>query len=112
MSEVTKTTETAAKPDAAITFTLGKPITAYNEEVKVLNIRKPTGADLIAVGNPVKFSPFAKPPSVEHDFPRLIEMVARLSNVPSSSLQKMEPEEMISLAWAVSPFFIPTLLPT
>jgi hypothetical protein len=99
--------ETAAD-DVAIVFTLSKPIIAYGDEVKVLRLRKPTGADLLRVGNPVKFSPFTSPPTVEHDYAKVIAMAARLANVPSSSLEKLEPEELTSLAWELSPFFIPT----
>lgn len=94
---------------SVIEFPLRKPLKAYGEEVSVLKIRKPTGADLLRVGNPVKFYPFAKPPLVEHDMPRMIEMVARLSNVPSSSLEQLDPDELTTLAWHVSPFFIPAL---
>lgn len=101
--------KTEVKSSSEIEFPLRTPINAYGEEVSVLKIRKPTGADLIAVGNPVKFSPFTKPPTVEHDMTRVIEMVARLANVPSSSLAKLEPAELISLAWEISPFFIPAL---
>lgn len=99
----------ASETSAVMEFPLTKPINAYGEMISVLKIRKPTGADLIRVGNPVKFYPFAKPPLVEHDMPRMIEMIARLANVPSSSLEQMDPNELTSLAWQVSGFFIPAL---
>ncbi|KWV48039.1 hypothetical protein AS156_19205 [Bradyrhizobium macuxiense] len=94
---------------ADIEFTLSTPIIAYGEEISVLKIRKPTGADLVSVGNPVEFSPFTSPPTVKHDYQKMTEMVARLANVPSSSLQKLDPTDLVSLAWAVTPFFIPAL---
>ena len=106
MSE-TKKVETIENPE--IEFKLRTPIVAYGDEISVLKLRKPTGTDLLRVGNPVKFSPFTTPPSVEHDFQRVIEMVARLSGVPSSSIEKMDPQELTALAWEISPFFIPTL---
>jgi hypothetical protein len=99
------------EPEEVVTdieFPLSKPIVAYGEEVTVLKMRKPTGADLIKVGSPVKFSPFTDPPTVEHDYPKVIAMVARMSSVPSSSLERLSPEELVALAWTISPFFIPT----
>lgn len=101
--------EEVKSSSSEIEFPLKTPINAYGEDVSVLKLRKPTGADLIAVGNPVKFSPFTKPPTVEHDYPRIVEMAARLANVPSSSIAKLDPDELIMLAWAISPFFIPAL---
>ncbi|KWV43419.1 hypothetical protein AS156_25220 [Bradyrhizobium macuxiense] len=104
MSEEVKT---EVKSD--IEFALRTPILAYGEEISVLKIRKPMGADLVAVGNPVKFSPFTSPPTVEHDYPKIVEMAARLANVPSSSLTKLDPEDLITLAWTITPFFVPAL---
>lgn len=101
-----------AGPDTAaldpfITFTLTKPIVAYGVEVNELKLRKPTGADLLQIGNPVKFFPYTDPPQVEHDYKRVVAMVARLANVPSKSLEALDPEELAALAWDISPFFVP-----
>jgi hypothetical protein len=91
----------------AIEYPLAEAITAYGEQVKVLKLRKPNGIDLIQVGNPVTFYPYADPVRVEHDMPRVMAMLARLSNVPSSSIERIEPTDLVGLAWAISPFFIP-----
>ena len=99
--------ETVTADDLLFEYTLTKPIKAYNEEIKVIKVRKPTGADLVRIGNPVLFSPFTNPPRVEHDMGRVVAMVARLSNVPSSSLEMCDPVDLTGLAWAISPFFIP-----
>lgn len=95
--------------DIIIEFKLKKPILSYGEQVSVLKIRKPTGADLVRVGNPVKFNPYVSPPSVEHDFTKLVAMVARLANVPSSSLEALDPEELTALAWELTNFFLPAM---
>lgn len=109
---MSKRVEKAAADEAAaeilLEFPLERPINAYGEEIKVLKLRKPTGADLVRIGNPVKFNPYVEPPQVEHDYTRVLAMVARLANVPSSSLERLDPEELTSLAWAISPFFLPT----
>lgn len=87
--------------------TLSKPINAYGEEVKVLRLRKPTGADIIAVGNPCPINPYVDPPEIKHDYKKVALMAARLANVPSSSLERLEAEDLIGLGWAIAPFFLP-----
>jgi hypothetical protein len=91
-----------------INYTPSKPIIAYGEKVVTLKMRRPTGEDLLAIGNPVKFSPYTDPPTVEHDYKKVVAMVARLAKVPSSSLTDLDPEDLAGLAWTISPFFIPT----
>jgi hypothetical protein len=90
-----------------IEYQLTEPINAYGEEVKVLKMRKPTGLDLIRIGNPVTFYPMIDPPRIEHDMPKMVQMIARLSGVPSSSIERIDPRDLIGIAWLVSPFFIP-----
>jgi hypothetical protein len=85
------------KPEIAIEFPLDEPINAYGEEVSVLKLRKPTGIDLIEIGNPVNFYPYATPVKIEHDMPKVQAMVARLANIPSSSIAASV--RMISSAW-------------
>jgi phage terminase large subunit-like protein len=98
---------TADAVEYALEFTLSKPIQAYGEDVSVLKMRKPTGKDLIQVGNPVTFYPHVEPVKIEHDMGRVVQMAARMANVPSSSIERMDPDELTALAWAISPFFIP-----
>jgi hypothetical protein len=98
----------ARLPDL-IEFELIDPIMAYGEEVKVLKIRKPTGADLLRIGNPIKIGMFSEPPTIDYDFPKVIAMVARLTNIPSPSLEKLSTDQMVALAITISPFFMPTL---
>jgi hypothetical protein len=101
-------TEAETSVTETIDYTPNKPIIAYGQKVPTLKMRRPTGSDLLAVGNPVKFSPYTDPPSVEHDYKKVVAMVARLANVPSSSLTDLDPEDLAGLAWTISPFFIPT----
>lgn len=98
----------AKKDDREIVkeHTLSKPISAYGEEVTVLRLRKPMGADIIAVGNPCPVNPYVDPPQVSHDYKKVVLMVARLANVPSSSLERMEADDLISLGWLIAPFFL------
>jgi hypothetical protein len=94
-------------PEIAIEFPLSEPINAYGNKIEVLKLRKPTGVDLIEVGNPVNFYPYADPIKIEHDMPKVRSMLARLANIPSSSIDRIGPRDLVGLAWAISPFFIP-----
>lgn len=90
-----------------IYVTLSAPIKAYTETVSVLKMRKPTGADLLRVGNPVDFDPISEPPKISHNMQRVQMMVARLANIPSGSLERMTPRDLVACAWAITPFFLP-----
>jgi hypothetical protein len=100
-------TEEEKPAEIAIEYPLDEPINAYGAEIKVLKLRKPTGVDLIEIGNPVNFYPYATPVKVEHDMPKVQQMIARLANIPSSSVSRIGPRDLVGLAWAISPFFIP-----
>jgi hypothetical protein len=97
----------AKEAEIVIEYQLAEPINAYGEEIKVLKLRKPTGMDLIEIGNPVDFYPYAEPVKVAHDMPKVRAMLARLANIPSSSVARLGPRDLVGLAWAISPFFIP-----
>ncbi|HEY2210275.1 MAG TPA: phage tail assembly protein [Bradyrhizobium sp.] len=99
--------EAEDEEEERIEYQLTEPINAYGEDVKVLKLRMPTGSDLIRVGNPVAFYPNADPVKIEHDMPKMVQMIARLSGVPSSSVERMNPRDLIGVAWVLSPFFIP-----
>jgi hypothetical protein len=107
MAKQPQKSENEEQPEAAVEYPLVKPISAYGEDVSVLKMRKPTGADLLRIGNPVKFSPFSDPPQIEHDYAKVVAMVARLANVPSSSLERLETDDLTALAWVITPFFTP-----
>ena len=92
---------------AAIILPLRTPIPVYTDKVAELRLRRPTGRDLIQIGNPVIFDPVSEPPVIQHDMPRMAAMLARLSEIPASSIEKLEPEDLVDAAWAVTPFFIP-----
>jgi hypothetical protein len=97
----------AEEKRADIEYTLSEPIPAYGEQVSVIKMRKPTGGDLIRIGNPVIFYPHIEPPKVEHDMPKMVAMIARLSGVPTSSLDRLTTGDLLGIAWTLSPFFIP-----
>ena len=105
--EIDEKQEEEKPSDAALEYALTNPVMAYGEEVKVLKIRQPTARDLIEIGNPVTFYPYTTPVKVEHDMQKVRSMLARLANIPSSSIDKIGARDLVGLAWAISPFFIP-----
>lgn len=105
--------KTETLPDGTFVIPLTTAIPVYDEvtkaitRVKVLKFRKPTGLDLIEVGNPVLFNPMADPPSIEHKTGLMLRMMERLSDIPMASLYKLEPTDMVSCFWALTPVFMP-----
>ena len=108
-------TSSATEPDADstdIVIDLSKPIKAYDKIIKTLTMRQPTGADLLAVGNPVIFDPGMNADGkvgITHDMLRVQKMIARLATpqIPSGSIEQMTPGDITACAWAITPFFIP-----
>lgn len=88
---------------------LSKPINAYGEEVSTIKMRLPTTGGIARVGNPVEFDPISDPPKISHHQQRMMAMVARLSNIPTGSLEKMAPQDWVACCWAVTPRFLPGL---
>eukprot|EP01037_Dinobryon_pediforme_P017837 gene17837-18065_t len=80
---------------------------AFGDKVDTLTLREPTGGDIMAIGNPVEFDPISDPPRIKIDDTRMGNMIARLANVPPSSLRSMVPKDMINLGWILSNFFMP-----
>jgi hypothetical protein len=110
-----KTTESTAVDDVApvadrATFKLSKPMAAMGRQISELSLRAPLGSDLLQVGNPVVFYPYEDPPKVEHNMAKMVAMAARLSGQPSSSVAKIETDDLIKLTWMLSPFFVPSVL--
>ncbi len=93
--------------DGKLRFPFDYEVEAHGEQVKELVLREPTGADVIAVGNPVQFDPISDPPRILVDDKRMAAMISRLAEVPPSSVAKLKPKELISLGWLLTPFFVP-----
>lgn len=88
-------------------FPFDYEIEAHGEQVKEFTLREPTGADVIAVGNPIQFDPISDPPRVLVDDKRMAAMISRLADVPPSSVAKLKPKDLISLGWLLTSFFVP-----
>jgi hypothetical protein len=109
MSEEVKKEQPAEKPaEEFVEVKLSKPINSFGEELSVLKLRRPTGADLIRIGNPVIFDPITDPPRITHDMPKMVQMLMRLSGVPTSSFDQLDPRDLVAASWAVTNYFLPT----
>lgn len=93
--------------DGKYSFKLSQPITTEEGETWFVPMRTPTGADLIAVGNPVEFNPISDPPTLRIKDKEMAAMVARVSNIAQPFLGKITPKDLINLGWVLAPFFMP-----
>lgn len=105
--------EVTPPSDGKMRFPLSKPIKvrgdAHNptREISVVPVRKPTAGDILAAGNPVIFDPGSNPPRITHDSQKMGEMLFRLTGLIPAELERMEPDDLVSLFWFITPFFIP-----
>lgn len=106
MAEKMETVETPAED--VIVIPLRKPINSFGEEVKELKCRRPIGAELVRIGNPVIFDPISDPPQIRHDYSKVVQWLVALSGVPSSSITQLPPSDLTKAAWDITPFFLPT----
>lgn len=90
-----------------LTLTLRKPIEAHGESVKALTFREPSAGDIVRVGNPVKIDPFGGETKIGFDDARMGAMIARLANIPPSSVDRMHPQDFIDASWKLADFFLP-----
>lgn len=99
------------EPELIACVLMFNPIKSYGKEIRVIQMRRPNGNDLLQVGNPVIYYPHVSPPKIEFDLPRVLSMVARLADppIPSPSLADMDPRDIVNVGWELAPFFIPAM---
>ena len=97
--------------DEGVTIMLAKPIPVPGRNgIKTVDrvvLRRPTGADILDIGNPVIFDPGRA--QVTHDMQRMPLMIFRLSGIAPPALAKMDPQDLVDCFWAITPFFIPRM---
>lgn len=93
--------------DGKYTLTLTKPITTEDGPQDSLTLLEPSGGDVMAAGNPVKFNPFSDPPVIEIDEKKMAAMIARCAKITPVFLGRMAPKDIIAAGWVLAPFFIP-----
>lgn len=104
-------TETEAGADERetdeIILKLVRPLRVFNDMVSELKFRAPTAADIVSIGNPVIFDLATDPPRITHNASRMTAMLAKLANIPTTSVTQLDPRDWVTAAWKISGFFIP-----
>lgn len=110
MNDVAKT-ETNGKPvnlSAGISVALEEPVQAHGEEMKTIVFRKPTGADIIGMGEEYPVVVDWKNGGFPQMAPApMAKMMATLAAVPPSTIAKMGAKDFATCAFRLFPFFTP-----
>ncbi|TWC57608.1 tail assembly chaperone E/41/14-like protein [Pseudomonas sp. SJZ080] len=87
-------------------FKLAAPIQAHGEEVSVLNIRRPTVAEIRAL----KVLPYTLGETMLPvlDMEAACKYLAICAAIPASSVNQLELSDLNTLAWQVVGFFMPS----
>ena len=99
--------ETHQEDPDHFTVELTIAIPVYTEKLKTLKMRNPNGADMIAVGNPVKviFDDSGSEWHIEHNYKRVQGMISRLANIPAGSVERMDSKDLVACAVAMQHVF-------
>lgn len=86
---------------------LSKPILVHGDEVTELELREPTGEDVIALGYPylIIIGDGDDVQAMELRPKVIARYVARLAGIPPSSLNKVSPADFSGMTGAVMGFF-------
>ena len=74
--------------------TLSAPVQAHGEEIVLLRFRKPKGRDFKQISAE----------SMEQPFAMLLDFAAVLADVPPSTMDELEPEDVKAVCEVVGPF--------
>jgi hypothetical protein len=103
--------DVVAVDDGSVSVDLTKAIPAYTETIKAVKFKKPNIADLLAVGaNPFTFDPISDPPRLLPEAAALNSMMARLAQIPTSSIELLSGPDRARCARALSPLFVPATM--
>lgn len=75
-------------------LTLTEPVTAHGEEIIELAFRKPKGKDFKRISGE----------SMENPFEMMLDFAARLADVPPSTMDELEAEDVTEVIVFVGPF--------
>lgn len=89
----------------SVKIELSRPITSINLEITVLELREPTGKDLMAVGNPMKFSA-DEGGSVGFDAAIMGRMIARLGNITMQAVESMAAADFFRCQAEIAGFLV------
>lgn len=90
-----------------ITITLDVPVQAHGEMVSKLTFRRPTGADIMAVGEELPITINWDTGVVSPRPKTMGDMMSRLAAVPPSTIKAMDAKDWSTCAHALIGFFSP-----
>lgn len=106
-TEAAAAAETTAAAVDENFVTLRDPVKFGDETVTRLEWRKPTGADIIACGHPLRIDFSSDPPSITLDEKKMAAMMSVLYRQPPSFIARLGPNDWTTAAWAIAGFFTP-----
>ena len=83
-------------------FPLSKSINAHGESLSVLNLREPTGAEIIELGMPIVVTAEG---SIDFKMKVVARYISRLATIPPNSVEQISPQDLMQLASEISAFF-------
>lgn len=88
------------------TIKLSKPIKAHGEEITEINLREPTGGDVMDIGYPYLIIIGEGDEQALELRPKVIaRYVSKLGDIPPSSLKEIHPSDFSSMTGVVMGFF-------
>lgn len=86
--------------------TLTKPITAHGQEISGIELREPTGQEIIDIGFPYLIMPGdADEPAIEIRTKVIGKYISKLGNIPPSSVGQLSGPDISALMGVVMGFF-------
>lgn len=101
--------KTAVAETDGMKIKLNVPVKFGEESIEEIVYRKPTGADIIRCGHPLKINFTASPPEFTFDEQKMGRMMSALAGQPPSVIDRLDPNDWSTYAWAIAGFFTPDL---
>lgn len=89
----------------ALTHPLAKPITAHGEQLRELQLRRPTPAEAKKIGRMPYVLTDLKTGAYSPDLSVVDEYISVCAGIPPSSVAQLDLVDLNQLAWAVCSFF-------
>ncbi|MET3996000.1 hypothetical protein ABID65_007672 [Bradyrhizobium sp. S3.9.2] len=98
--------EKPARPKEVV-IDLGTPVQAHGEMLSKITFRRPTGKDIMAIGDDYPIHIDWATGQVRPNPPAMGQMMSLLAAVPPSTIQSMDAEDWSTCAHALMGFFPP-----
>jgi hypothetical protein len=92
-----------------VTVELAVPVQAFGATIKTLTFRRPTGADLMALGDDYPIHINWHTGEIRPNPPAMGAIMSTLAQVPFSTIQSMNGEDFSTCAHTLMGFFMPRI---